>query len=456
MRAARVANFILGGAAAAALLFAARVLILLRALHAHGAREPRLWAVAFLAAALAGLLLLALRLSPPRRVNLALSVAAVVATLYAGEVVLFLRVPGPPRMIEKLARIDALRAQGRAVSPGVEPVRFSWIRSPNMPTSVQLDGTPVVPLANISRRFTIDCREGRGDWMTFETDEHGFNNPPGLWSTPALDVALVGDSFVHGHCVAPEVNLVAGVRARHPSTLGLGSAGAGPLVMLAALREYLPALRPRTVVWCYFSGNDLLDLRRERDHPLLSAYLEAGHTQGLAARQPALDRALDAYVEASLLPELRRRTRPFFEPGGMLTLRALRSRAGLALADPYVLTPSEEELQLFARVLREAQATVQGWGGRLVFAYLPEWPIRARQLGEGEYVKAKREAAARVRALVKDLGLPLADVEAAFRKDPHPELLYACPGCHYSPEGYALAARAVLETLDDGGLGAGH
>jgi hypothetical protein len=451
MRAARVANCILGGAAAALALFAARVVALLRALHAHGAGEPRLVAVAVAAVLLAAGCLLALRLRPARRVNLALAVAAVAVTLYAAELLLAWRVPGPPRMIDKLARIDALRAQGRAVSPGVEPVRFSWIRSPRMPTSVTLDGRPVLPLAGISRRYTIDCKEGGGDWMTFTTDEHGFHNPPGLWDAPSLELAFVGDSFVHGHCVPSGRNMVDHVRARHPATLSLGMAGSGPLAMLAELREYLPALRPRTVVWCYFSGNDLLDLRRERDHPLLRAYLEAGHSQGLAARQPALDRALDAYVETSLLPELRRRTRPFFEPGGLLGLRGLRSRAGLALADPYVLTPTEEELQLFARVLRAAQATVQGWGGRMVFVYLPAWPAPARQLGEQEYVKAKDAAAARVRALVKELGLPLADVEAAFQGAPRPDPLFACPGCHYSPEGYALAARVVLETIDGGG-----
>lgn len=449
MRAARVANCILGGGAAAVALFTARVLELLRALRAHGASEPRLWMVAGLGAVLVLALLLALRLAPPRRVNLALAVAAVAATLYAGELLLDSAAPGPARMSEKLARIDGLRAQGRAVSPGVEPVRFTWIRGPEMPTTVTIDGRPVLPLGGIARRLTVDCKEG-GDWMTFETDEHGFHNPPGLWSAPALDVAFVGDSFVHGSCVGDAENMVARVRERHPATLGLGMAGSGPLAMLAEVREYLPALRPRTVVWCYFSGNDLLDLRRERTHPLLAAYLAPGHAQGLAARQPALDRALTEFVDGSLLPRLRLLTRRRLDFRRALALREVRTRAGLALADPYALVPTEEEIALFARVLREARDTVRGWGGRLLFVYLPEWPAPARQLGEREYVKGRAAAAARVRALVREQGLPLVDVEAAFQGEPQPERLYACPGCHYGPAGYALAARAILQALDGG------
>jgi len=181
---------------------------------------------------------------------------------------------------------------------------------------------------------------------------------------------------------------------------------------------------------------------------LLPRYLEAGYGQDLARRQPALDRALEEYVETSLLPRVRRLAVPRPAFGVALALRQVRSMAGLVLADPYELAPTEEEFQLFARVLREAQATVAGWGGRIVFVYLPGWPAPPRQLGEDEYARAKEAAGRRTRALVKEMGLPLVDVEELFARQPHPESLYACPGCHYGAAGYALAAQAVLEALD--------
>jgi len=447
MRRARLADCILAGAAALIALSAVRGLALWRALRAHGASDPRLTAALAVAVLLAAALLAALALPRPRRVNLALALVSGVFALYVGELGLAAQALTPRRLREKLALLERYAAAGRPASPGVEPVRFMWIRPADDPQWLEIGGRPTLPLGGIARRLTVDCKEG-GDWMVFETDEHGFNNPPGLWAEPPLDLAFLGDSFVHGSCVRAEETLVARVRARHPATLGLAMPGSGPLTMLATLREYLPALRPRTVLWCYYPGNDLLDLRRERGHPLLPAYLEAGHAQGLAAEQPALDRALQDFVDARLLPHVRHMASLRPDLVGALALREVRARAGLALAEPYALAPTEDELALFARVLREARATVSGWGGRLVFVYLPAWPEPARQLGEKEYARGKEETARRVRALVAEMGLPLVDVEAAFRRDPQAEGLYACPGCHYSPAGYALAARAVLATLD--------
>jgi lysophospholipase L1-like esterase len=244
--------------------------------------------------------------------------------------------------------------------------------------------------------------------------------------------------------------MVERVRRRHPATLNLGTAGGGPLIMLAQLREYLPALRPRTVLWCYFSGNDLLDLRRESEHPLLQRYLAGGFTQGLAGRQDALDRAMSDYAQNTLLTALLRRSRRRLELQPVLLLRELRGAAGLALAEPYRLQPTEPEYALFARVLAEARSTVEAWGGRLVFVYLPGWSEPPRQLGEAEYARVKAGVGRRTRALVAGMGLPLVDVEQAFAAQEDPSSLYACRGCHYGPRGYAVAAEAVLSALAAG------
>jgi hypothetical protein len=441
---------LLCGAALGALLLA-RLLMLLRQLWHPGADARDLRRVSLLALVLLAaevVLLVSLRLSHARRASVALAAVSVVAVLYAAELALALAAPGTTKLREKRARIEELRRQGREPSPGVEPVRFVWAHAPGTPSFVTIDGAAVLPLGGISRRTTLDCKEG-GDWLVFDTDEHGFHNPAGAWSTPALELAFLGDSFVHGSCVPSEANMVERVRARHPATLNLGTAGGGPLIMLAQLREYLPALRPRTVLWCHFSGNDLLDLRRERGHALLGRYLEPGFTQHLAGRQAALDRALSEYAQHTLLPTLARRR---LEPGPVLLLRELRGAAGLALADPGGLRPTEEEYALFARVLAEARRTVEGWGGRLVFVYLPAWSEPPRQLGEAEYLRMRAGVARRTREMVAEMGLPLVDVEQAFAAQADPVSLYACPGCHYGPRGYALAAETVLAALDGGAL----
>jgi hypothetical protein len=311
---------------------------------------------------------------------------------------------------------------------------------------VLVEGTATLPLSGIARRRTVDCKEA-GAWLEYESDEHGFHNPPGSWDRQPLEIAFLGDSFVHGNCVPSDQNLVGWARRRVPAALNLGTAGSGPLSMLGTLREYLPFVRPRTVVWGHFAGNDLLDLRSEREHPILRRYLEPEFRQGLFQRPAALDPALHEFTEAFLMPALARESRPRVRLSQTVRLAALRSRLGLAFADPYGLAPTEEEYALFSAVLLEARRATGAWGGRLVFACLPAWPQAPRQLGEAEYARVKAATGERTRAIVAAAGIPLVDVERRFAAEPDGVALYACPGCHYSPRGYELAARTILDAL---------
>jgi hypothetical protein len=49
--------------------------------------------------------------------------------------------------------------------------------------------------------------------------------------------------------------------------------------------------------------------------------------------------------------------------------------------------------------------------------------------------------------LVHSMGIPVIDISRAFAAHSDPLSLYACPGCHYGPEGYALAGREILAGL---------
>jgi hypothetical protein len=223
-------------------------------------------------------------------------------------------------------------------------------------------------------------------------------------------------------------------------------AGSGPLLMLAVVREYLPALRPREVLWCHFAGNDLLDLRREEGHPLLRRYLEDGFGQRLLGRQEAIDHALDDYLERHLRPQLQRRVTVRRTAADVLELRGLRSRLGLVFADPYALRPTEEEYALFGAVLERARTTVRAWGGTLRFVYLPAGTPRWHVTRAAE-AAVTAESRARTLSLVRALGIPIIDVQAAFAARSDLGSLLACPECHYTVAGYRVAADAILAGL---------
>ena len=443
-------KLVLVGAAAAPALLLVRALLLLRDLSRQDLERAALVPVAAfvgLFAVAAALPMLALRLDPARRANLALAVASVAVVLYAAELALSADTGlGGGIWAERLRVAAAMGAPGAPAYPSIEPVSLAWSRGADAPGSLSVDGVPTIPLAARARSRLVSCRdEPHGAWRVYETDEHGFFNPPGLWGGTPVSLAAVGDSFTAGSCVPPDSSMVAGLRRRFPDAVNLGVPGSGPLLMLGVVQEYLPALRPRLVLWCHFAGNDLLDLRRERGHPILRRFLEDVFRQGVLPKQDAIDGAFDAYLERYLRP-----ARPSLGryAGDVLALRVLRSRIGLVFADPSAGAPTEDEYALFAAVLRRVRQTVAGWGGTLRFVYLPvdrpQWhPARV-----AEVALAARERA-RTLDVVRGRSIPVIDVERAFAAQPDTRALFSCPECHYTVAGYRVAAEAILAALPE-------
>ncbi len=127
-----------------------------------------------------------------------------------------------------------------------------------------------------------------------------------MWNAETAIIAALGDSFTHGSCVERDLNLVGRMAEfQKSSVLNLGMGGNGPLLMLATLVEYLPAVRPEAVLWVYYEGNDLPDLKFEKRFAVLHRYLEPGSSQDLWERQSEIDAAGRALVEDGLaeLPE---------------------------------------------------------------------------------------------------------------------------------------------------------
>ncbi len=317
-------------------------------------------------------------------------------------------------------------------------------------SSIAIDGQEVVPLASASNRVTLVCNE-IGQWITYRSDGHGFNNPAEIWQRERVDIAALGGAYVQGWCVPGDKNFMALIRQRHPATLNLGSAGNGPLLMLATLKEYSSHFMPKTVLWFYFEGGDLADLETEMSSPLLRHYLKDGFTQTVLARQPDIDRAIIGDIPRlrNLAQRNRERRRANAFSGRVdnaLKLATLRERlrliGGVDTADADVSTGPH--LDVFRGILRQAKMQVDGWGGHMIFVYLPSWlrysdssVTSPRDLARGEVLK-----------LVGDLGIPIVDVNEGFEAHDDPLSLFPFrrPG-HYNEIGHRLVAEEVLKTL---------
>ena len=153
------------------------------------------------------------------------------------------------------AVLDSVEAIGQEMVPAIEMAQLA-------PDGVMEDGGgEIVPLAGAAHESRLYCNES-GEWISYVSDEFGFRNPPGMQAMTA-DVILLGDSFVHGYCVASDEDFAGMLRRQVPRTVALGYDGNGPLRQLASLREFGAPLRPPVVVWFFYEGNDFRDLERE-------------------------------------------------------------------------------------------------------------------------------------------------------------------------------------------------
>ena len=78
---------------------------------------------------------------------------------------------------------------------------------------VDFKGHKIFPLGSISNKPSIFCNE-QGQYIVYDTDEHGFRNPKGLYNQGSVDLVLIGDSFAQGMCVQQEDDIAGWLRKR--------------------------------------------------------------------------------------------------------------------------------------------------------------------------------------------------------------------------------------------------
>ncbi|VAX24292.1 hypothetical protein MNBD_NITROSPINAE02-113 [hydrothermal vent metagenome] len=194
----------------------------------------------------------------------------------------------------KLQALELLSRAGVDIESTVAPMTF--IREGK---TLEIEGQPITPLGGMSNTPTLYCSE-LGYWALYNSDEHGYNNPMGLWSKDTIDIIAVGDSFLHGACVHQGSDIVSHLRTSYPNSLNLGYAGNSPQLELATISEYARPLKPKVVLWFYFEGNDLEDVIRHQT-PIMERYLaDPLFTQGLLGKQGDIDAQLHQYVSREM------------------------------------------------------------------------------------------------------------------------------------------------------------
>jgi hypothetical protein len=243
-------------------------------------------------------------------------------------------------------------------------------------------------------------------------------------------------------------------------------AGEGPLLMLATIREYLPVLEPKLVLWFYFEGNDLSDLQDSKTSPLLMRYLQDDFKQGLLERQGEADQILLDFVEKERAQEIKKRSiREQYRPRvgakllDFIKLAFLRERLGLVMgmsADEKKSLSDLEgpNLDLFREILSRAKVCVGSWGGTLHFVYLPNWTRYDNHLRGAKDSRAWERQRARVLTIASDLSIPIIDLVPAFNAQSDPMSLFPFRSAgHYTETGHRVVAEQVLTAIAASRLG---
>ena len=344
--------------------------------------------------------------------------------------------------------LSDLRREGQVIYPAISAADFRT-------DEIQIfdKGKRIQPLSGISNSKSLLSIETR-KWIVYESDRYGFNNPPQLGISDT-EFAFVGDSFVHGMSVDTQDTVAGWFNRKGFNARSFGLTSNGPLRELATIREFVAPLRPKTVFWMYYSGNDFTDLYRELRQPILPDYLKPGFSQSLRSIQSVIDVELKRFVEKrfqvalenppfsanaiwnsftdQLLPalklrqwrELLRRSRKTSEE-----LQALRRAASPELRD------------VFTRILEMAKREVADFGGKFYFVYLPTWA----ELAEKEPSANRKfvlETAAKLDISSIDL---LPKIEALA--DPLSMFPYRLPA-HYTAEGYGRVADWLIAEIKE-------
>jgi len=308
------------------------------------------------------------------------------------------------------------------------------------------DKNNILPLAGVSRKTTVFCKEGENHSI-YKSDRYGFNNPDSQWEKENIEWFLIGDSFTQGSCVQPGEDIASQIRLLNKqNVISLGMSGNGPLLELASLKEYALIKKPKNILWLYFERNDLQDLKNEKTNSILLNYLNKNFTQSLIYNQTKIDSQLNKYIkiiERNLQNEILHvdKKEKYLSFKKIVRLQIVRDKLSLDRGLDFGLDT------MFEKILVNARNYVQQWNGNLYFIYLPDKERYSRNdINDGDYLKRND-----VLNLVNNLKIPIIDIHKDFfakHVDPISFYAHRIYG-HFSSDGYNKVTEFILKNIDE-------
>ena len=321
---------------------------------------------------------------------------------------------------------------------------------------------PIYPLSNISNSKTVFCNES-GERIIYKTDRYGFRNKDNIWDEDKIDVAIVGDSLVHGACVDDEfvistlLNKISG-----KNILNLGVQGYGPLLQLAALKEYAYFKKPKVVLWYYSEANDLGNLNDEWKFEIIRNYKKPSFSQNLITKQNLINQQLKdlielvKYSEGGTLnhKEIQSKNKSIAYKKsinylGLIRLHKLRDFLNHFLPqDKSIIRYRYSDISAideYFKILKLADDLVKSWDGKIVVVYHPHL---SRYMGNRLLTYGQKQYDTFLKR-IKDLDIDLIDIKMELfdtLESPTDIYHFGLPG-HPNEYGYQITAEKFNDFL---------
>ncbi len=148
-----------------------------------------------------------------------------------------------------------------------------------------------IPFRGPINNLTLSCNEELS-YSIIQNDKFGFKNRNKIYEKN-ISIAVLGDSYAEGLCQNNENDVAGHLIKSGVNTVNLGVTGSGPLLSLAILKEYVNFFNPQMVVYLYFEGNDLNDLKWEIEQEYLKNYLKKGYIKDYVNNQENISTFLE-------------------------------------------------------------------------------------------------------------------------------------------------------------------
>lgn len=294
----------------------------------------------------------------------------------------------------------------------------------------------------------VVCGE-TGSILSHLYDEFGFLNPRGIYEKRPIDLLLLGDSTVEGNCVPRGGSLGDYARLKLPKTLSMGQRSNGPLSALGAIKEFVPFLKPRYVLWFHVEGNDVWELIQEAANPLSAQFLKEDYKPWQWENWSKVVKALPALSDQVFHSSKKASSQPFSQRlkgshpsiAAFLHLHPLRN----TLFPQFSFRPQVVVDDRHTTALLQAKALIKQQGGKLVVVMVPNW----------DNLEAKRKDPSRdlfLEALAKNK-IPVVDLVPWISSIEDPLSLYNFRlRAHWTPETNEKVMNRILESLPMLGL----